>query len=312
MPGLRNGQRGRSGFTLVELLVVIAIIGVLVALLLPAVQAAREAARRMQCTNKLKQIGLAMHNYHDTLGSFPYASPYQSPGGTKHTWVEFILPYIEQNNLFTSINFAVSNEDTANANLLKAVTLDFIACPSNPTRTQRYPNGGTLWGESNFTHQGLDYPVCAGTIRPDGTTPDCTSESSFCISENSSTQSWGNPPRPGPGVFNRNYTVSTIGDIRDGTTNTFLAGERIAQNCNWGGAFTWNFPVAFMGQKPNSSSRNTSASDYRRNCGYSSAHPGGLHMLLGDASVRFFSDTIDFTTWCRMGDKADGNVIQMP
>jgi len=301
----------RIGFTLVELLVVIAIIGVLVALLLPAVQAAREAARRMQCTNKLKQIGLSLHNYHDTMQTFPYASPYQSPNRTKHTWVELLLPFIEQSALHSNLNFSVDNEHADNVELA-SVKLDFISCPTNPRREQRFPNGGTAWGESNFQHQGLDYPVCAGTIRVDGTTPDCTTELSFCMSENGSTQSWGNPPRPGTGVFNRNHTTSTFGDIQDGTSNVFLAGERLAQNCNWGGAFTWNFPVAFMGQKPNSPSRNTSASDYRRNCGFSSAHPGGLNMLIGDASVRFIPDTIDFTTWCRLGDKADGNPVQLP
>jgi prepilin-type N-terminal cleavage/methylation domain-containing protein len=301
----------RAGFTLVELLVVIAIIGVLVALLLPAVQAAREAARRMQCTNKLKQIGLSMHNYHDTMQTFPYASPYYSPNRTKHTWVELLLPFIEQSALHSNLNFNVDNEHADNVELSQ-VKLDFISCPTNPRREQRYANNETGWGESNFQHQGLDYPVCAGTIRVDGTTPDCTSENSFCISENSSTQSWGSTPRRGPGVFNRNYTTSTFGDIQDGTSNVFLAGERLAQGCYWGGAFTWNFPVAFMGQKPNSPSRNTNQRDYARNCGFSSAHPGGLNMLIGDASVRFIPDSIDFTIWCRLGDKADGNPVQLP
>src|SRR5262245_17985795 len=95
----------RRGFTLIELLVVIAIIGVLIALLLPAVQQAREAARRIQCTNNLKQIGLAMHNYHDTVGSFPPARK----GCCWGTWNIFILPYIEQASLYNAWNSSGNN-----------------------------------------------------------------------------------------------------------------------------------------------------------------------------------------------------------
>src|SRR5437879_1131540 len=104
-------QRRRGGFTLIELLVVIAIIAVLIALLLPAVQQARESARRTQCKNNLKQIGLAMHNYHDANLTFPYASTYFAPGN-KHTWVEFILPHIDQAPLYNSINFNIPNESS--------------------------------------------------------------------------------------------------------------------------------------------------------------------------------------------------------
>src|SRR3954447_15007821 len=107
--------RSRRGFTLIELLVVIAIIGVLIALLLPAVQAAREAARRAQCTNNLKQIALAMHNYHDTVGSFP---PGGISGGDPNgwwsggwwPWTVFILPAMEQGTLYNAINFSAHNQ----------------------------------------------------------------------------------------------------------------------------------------------------------------------------------------------------------
>src|SRR4051794_39159605 len=98
MSTLRRSHR--LGFTLIELLVVIAIIAVLIALLLPAVQQAREAARRTQCKNNLKQIGLALHNYHDSVGMFPYASTYPM-NAPKHTWVELILPYIDSAPLYS-------------------------------------------------------------------------------------------------------------------------------------------------------------------------------------------------------------------
>lgn len=311
MSFLRFPVRPRRGFTLVELLVVIAIIGVLVALLLPAVQAAREAARRMQCSNKLKQIGLALHNYHDTILSFPYGSTYAATApATNHTWVELLLPYIEQSALHGNLNFSQPNNHADNVELV-GLKLDFLSCPSNPRTNQQFPNGATVW-DGGFAHQGLDYPLCAGTMRPDGTTPDCTTEPSFCISEDSNTQSWGTATRIPPGCFSRNIYAPRMADITDGTSNTFLAGERLAQGCNWGGAFSVNFPIAFMGQKPNSPTRSTDRNDYRRNCGFSSQHPSGLNMLLGDASVRLIPATIDFTVWSRTGDKADGNVVALP
>src|SRR3954463_10324655 len=96
----------RLGFTLVELLVVIAIIGVLVALLLPAVQSARESSRRMQCTNNVKQWVLAMHTYADTNGTLPYG-PREAPSTNRHSWVPLLWPYIEQQNLYTQYSFNV-------------------------------------------------------------------------------------------------------------------------------------------------------------------------------------------------------------
>ena len=141
-----TSQRKR-GFTLVELLVVIAIIGVLVALLLPAVQAAREAARRMSCGNNLKQLGLALHNYHDTFNTFP-------PGGitpgnccgtpSAATWTIFILPFIEETALQNQYNFNVWNRDPVNAQVRESFIKAYL-CPSdlNKRRTER-PESGSV------------------------------------------------------------------------------------------------------------------------------------------------------------------------
>ncbi|MEX0818470.1 MAG: DUF1559 domain-containing protein, partial [Pirellulaceae bacterium] len=159
------------GFTLVELLVVIAIIGILVALLLPAVQAAREAARRMQCSNNLKQLGLALHNYHDTLKTFPPgyvsnrpgvegSSSWCRSGGVQGApWTALILPYMEQQNLHDQFNFNVPFQATSNQmappNSNVVIPLDTYSCPSD-VRLGSNP----LWN-SYFGVQG------------GGTAPDC-------------------------------------------------------------------------------------------------------------------------------------------
>src|SRR6476620_7242903 len=123
----------RSAFTLVELLVVIAIIGVLVALLLPAVQAAREAARRMQCSNHLKQIGLALQNYHDHYHSLPPAYVADADGKPMHSWRVLILPYLEQKALYDKYNFNEPWNGPNNSKLHNEVVRVFC-CPSRPGR----------------------------------------------------------------------------------------------------------------------------------------------------------------------------------
>ena len=313
----------RRGFTLIELLVVIAIIAVLIALLLPAVQQAREAARRSQCKNNLKQIGLALHNYHGVHKTFPYASSYTVPNAGMHTWVEFLFPFIEQGPLHDQIDFNVHNDFDAgtdpavvsNADLIRNLSLPGFICPSNPKADQMAPNGQTVWAENTVPHMGMYYPLCAGSICPDNLPPDCGASNTFCVTEDCAGNDLWNDAESNPdfpGVFNRGATVARISQITDGTTNTFLAGERNPHALNWGGAFTWNFPVAFTGMRPNSPNRTTNVtSDWWRNGGFSSHHTGGLHMLMGDASTQFVSENIDFELWCRLGDKDDGNVASL-
>ena len=317
------------GFTLIELLVVIAIIAILIALLLPAVQQAREAARRTECKNNLHQLGLALHNYHDAHKVFPYAASYNAIG-SKHTWVEFVLPYIDQAPLYNQINFSRNNDDTTtlglgggnNLRLFENKFFGFIACPSNPDSERlRLVNDGpwTLWATSTSKVMGLGYVPCAGTICLATTAmpPDCPTFPSFCVTEDCASTT--NPPswgaahaRYSPGIFNRGVTDTRIRDIPDGTSNVFMLGERLAENCRLGAAFSTNAPIAYMGQKLNSPTRSTNPNDYWRNCGYSSAHEGGAHMLMADGSVHFVSENIDFETWCRLGDRADNKTVQFP
>ncbi len=323
---MRRGTSKKRGFTLVELLVVIAIIGILIALLLPAVQAAREAARRSQCTNQLKQIGLALHNYHDRSKAFPYASTYAAPTGapvfaTNHTWVELTTPFFEQSAVYSQLNFSFHNNVAPNSTVLINLRIGLLTCPSNPKGIDMKPisqAGFDGWNSANTPTQGLDYPLCAGSICPDGAPPDCPASTSptFCASEVCpGGGTWGqyNPTRTTPGIFMRGVTVPAMQRITDGLSNTFMAGERISQYLNWGGAYSPNFPIAFTTQKPNSPTRDlTNSAAYQRNGGFHSQHPGGLNMLLGDASVRFISQTIDFPAWCYLGDQADNQVVTVP
>jgi len=304
----------RVGFTLIELLVVIAIIAVLIALLLPAVQQAREAARRTQCKNNLKQLGLAMHNYHDSHGIFPYAQTPCCSGG--HTWVEMILPYIDGAPLYSQINFNLDITNgsltTGNRSLIEGKPFQFLACPSNPYSSTLQTKANENFWLVDFPTQGLGYVPCAGSILPDSRTPDCPAGLTYCISEPSITWNQPHVTGPGPGMFNRGPTRCRLRDVTDGTTNVFMLGERRAEECRFGGAFNANFSIAYIGQKPNSPTRSTNTFDWTRNCGYGSHHVGGVQMVMADGSTQFISDNIDFRIWSWLGDKADGNVASPP
>ncbi|MEX0792844.1 MAG: DUF1559 domain-containing protein [Pirellulaceae bacterium] len=202
-----------SGFTLVELLVVIAIIGVLVALLLPAVQQAREAARRMQCSNNMKQIGLALHNYHDTHGKFPMGSRHQ--GGFGPSWWAGLLPFIEQNPLFQQLNLGINNAGwSANSAVLTGKPAPMMVCPSFPGETAGSYRG--TW-DSQSTYVGI-----AGA---EVDTPLYT-EGRIGVGFGCCTHS--GPTNDGAiaagGVLVANKAIG-FKDITDGTSNTIVVGE---------------------------------------------------------------------------------------
>ena len=295
------------GFTLIELLVVIAIIAVLIALLLPAVQQAREAARRSECKNKLKQLGLALHNYHDTTSLFPYSS--SNGVGTNHTWTEFILPYIDQAPLYNKLNFSANNNDGGNnQNLLKNQSLSFQKCPSNPNSDKFVTSNGGVF-DGGWNSQIMNYAPCIGPQHCDSTALDCPSANSYCDKPGSDWNSYA--PSANPGIFGgRNVYASRIRDITDGTTNTILLGERRGELCQHNGIFSTNFQGLWTGLKINSTQiQPTNPGAYLQNSGMSSFHVGGAHCLLTDGSVRFMSQNIDYVTYNYLGDKADNNVI---
>lgn len=303
-----GGVSTRRGFTLIELLVVIAIIGILIGLLLPAVQKIREAANRMKCTNNMKQMGLAIHNYHDTNDYFPPARAwigqvggYYTTGawivvpGTDETtggWPYRILPFIEQDNVTKPIK-AVTNTTQwyTEWDKLNNTDVPFIHCPSD-TRKK--------YGTTNFLTSYM------------GVT--------------------GNDEREGSDARNGIFAVQTwyyqlppikirMADVTDGLSNTLMVGERPpASDMYWG---WWMYSdsdnILAHPNRETFTVSGCSGLEYFRNdrvnnptsaCHYWSLHPGGGNWLLGDGSVRFFAYTAATTTLVDMASMNGGEVVR--
>ncbi|MEZ6126105.1 MAG: DUF1559 domain-containing protein [Planctomycetaceae bacterium] len=306
----RIQRRSQRAFTLIELLVVIAIIAVLVALLLPAVQQAREAARRTQCRNHLKQLGLALHNYHDTFGLFPPSSIWHEDGSgnllpstTGRSWIFHVLPYLDQANLYNGANDGVrTTSDPISSQILPT-----LACPSDPksgSTLMLTQEMGTTSYLGNGSHRGI-----ASAIHH----IDCTQVDDLTS-----------------GVINRKRI--RIRDITDGTSNTLMVGER-GVITKFGGYGMWNHSIngcssgngdtvlthdnwpffasagglSYVGGfRPPANPTDPAGDDIFH---WWSHHSGGGHFLLSDGSARFVSYNTDYTTMDNLHQRADGNVI---
>jgi prepilin-type N-terminal cleavage/methylation domain-containing protein len=281
-------HKSHKAFTLVELLVVIAIIGILIALLLPAVQAAREAARRTQCTNNLSQVILAVQNYNMTHAVYPPGTintegPIASEAqGYHHNWISQTLPYIEELNIFRHIDFSVGVYDKSNAEVRKA-PIWTLRCPSSPA--------------PSLSEEAAYLTSYAGCHDPTETPID----------------------KENQGVFFLNSAVG-YQDIPDGSSHTIFIGEKIvdeADTLGWmsGTRATLRNAGTLINAEAARRNRGMAAEEPAPNRdkyyvgGFSSHHPGGAEFALGDGSVRFLSETVDPELFRQMANRADGELM---
>lgn len=329
-------KKTRRAFTLIELLVVIAIIAILIALLLPAVQQAREAARRTQCKNNLKQLGLALHNYHDVYNQFP-PTIFRQVGGLGPTWSSSsrgsylvrILPFIEQAPLYNALDFSLEGTPWTPANfegqvdasgkLYRFYDIAAYQCPSEPSPNrdghsnktnyalsmgnQAMPGHGHAWGRCT------DYP---GNNFGTGPAGHGNSANSTQIS----------------GFVSRVNWASKFRDLVDGSSN-IIAGGEVRPQCGdhlRNGWFhfnsTWvattapiNYPIKCVREDPGWNSGTADPANGRGPCnhwqnwqtsqGFKSRHTGGAQFVLGDGSVQFLSENMDYLLYQRLGDRRD-------
>lgn len=299
----------RKAFTLVELLVVIAIIGILIALLLPAVQAAREAARRSQCSNKLKQLGLALHNYHDAHGAFASGTLSANPtnyytsdwcktrpaSDSRAPWTVLILPFIEQTALHDQFDFKA--QFTSTSNVPGSATNHALFQQANPN----YQCPSDINARSNNNN------ICYFGVQGGGDTPNCYTQAQRVFFIN--------------GVLFHNSEI-TFRDITDGSSNVFAIGE--TKYCLTKGGRSDGI-VAGWASAAKLDANGTplvlaaamlQINSYPYHGGqadtlnwstrlFGSFHPGGCQFLVADGAVRFVSDTIDLATYRQLAVRND-------
>ena len=267
-------------FTLIELLVVIAIIAVLIALLLPAVQQAREAARRTQCRNNMHQLGLALHNYHDTHRLFPPADrAYVGSNGWWYSgtgWGVLLLPLLDETSLYNAYNHGFIGLSAQNSTV-SGCYLAQLDCPTLGLGGRAYTSGSTRLSCAA-------YEPCAGSITGNMAYPQTS------------------------GMMYRNSSVR-VRDVRDGTSQTILMGEVRDM---------WNFWAGhtYLGGSTDSATHGSSWDPKPINgvtanpeFGFGSLHEGGAFFLMGDGHVRFLSENIDWTAYNALVTKANNEIV---
>ncbi|MBI1313437.1 DUF1559 domain-containing protein [bacterium] len=339
-------RSSRKAFTLIELLVVIAIIAILVALLLPAVQSAREAARRSQCKNNFKQIGLALHNYHDTFTVLPLGNTVSKQGGWGHSFWIGLLPYLDQEPLFNQLvtnglstgytgGGATSTGQAINGPIVRGMVLPFLKCPSSPLPDTKDTGGG-------IQTQIANYVGISGAVDDAVGTPNGFFNSTISPQFNSSNCCTCTPQ----GIHARGGvllvgTCLNLRDITDGTSNTMIVSEQsdfgvntngqpvlITNNHGWmmgtaSNSLTYSerhFNLTTIRYPPNAVQQNgvgiSGAGGLPGVCnndgvnnGVFSPHSGGVHALLCDGTVRFINENIDLSSLKRVATRNDGGDV---
>jgi prepilin-type N-terminal cleavage/methylation domain-containing protein/prepilin-type processing-associated H-X9-DG protein len=325
--------RSTPGFTLIELLVVIAIIAVLIALLLPAVQSAREAARRAQCVNNLKQVILAMHNYHDVNQALPLGRTLQAGTYRPFSQQARILGFMEQSNVFNSLNFDLGSYDAANATGAATQINSFI-CPSDPAMT--IPTGQILTG---YGWAGVNYRANEGT-----------SVAMWYGADDPTNVNNGIVAAPN-GLFYSDQLIK-IASVTDGTSNTAAFSEHVIGDfsnsvatdfsdtfapgthpltsddafamclavnvsdltqqgySNVGAPWTYGYhsTTSYWHSAP-PNSRSCMFPPRRISTTANSKHPGGVNVGLADGSVRFIKTTVNLQAWRALGTRNLGEVV---
>jgi prepilin-type N-terminal cleavage/methylation domain-containing protein/prepilin-type processing-associated H-X9-DG protein len=297
-------SRPLHGFTLVELLVVIAIIGILVALLLPAIQAAREASRRSKCSNNLKQIGIAVHNYELSHKRLPPGARYNSSGMRRGSILLFLLPYLEESAMADTINLNSANLDkdvSAGAKIGTQKVPTFI-CPSD-NREALYPDVAVHnYAASNGPTAVYNNPACSCTLP--------TAWTSLALAP-------ADDPNKYAGPFTRVGAMAKISQITDGLSKTIFFGEvrpGCSEQISSGWAYTTNgngycttlIPINYDSCNPPPADACNQPCNWNTEVGFKSAHSGGAQFLMGDGSVHFVSETIEHQTYQYLGAKNDG------
>ena len=319
-----------------ELLVVIAIIGILIALLLPAVQAAREAARRTSCVNNLKQLGVALHNYHDARGRFPANSHYYNENGTEIEGVShlvFLLPFIEATGLESHIDYeGVHPEDQfIDGQPLRGYSIPVYTCPSESKTVLPAIDGidsaissyaGSMGSQLMRSWSGCNLATIVGAGDPDGDGEDWFGNGS----KQRGDAPQGRDPNFVSGVFSRAAWAARFRDIEDGTSHT-IAFMEIRPYCTHPGIgyLGWvdsrgmwyattgpiNFPTCpgENGVPLKGATGCHTILSWNTTMAAKSLHPGGANFCLCDGSVRFIDKTIDHPVYQALGDRHDGVVL---